>query len=248
MKSRCIKLGVNVDHVATVRQARGTRYPDPIEASRIALSAGADSITVHLREDRRHIQEEDVFRLRAEAGLYLNLEMAAIDEMISFASRVRPDEVCLVPEKREERTTEGGLNTTERRAELAAATRPLSDVGIRISFFVEPDEESILAAAELGAHCVELHTGRLAEMQGVEAEREAERIRAAAVQAHELGLQVNAGHGLNVANVARLRSVPWLDTLNIGHSIVARAVLVGLPAAVREMCAAMRVLDAEHER
>ncbi len=248
MKDRRIQLGLNVDHVATVRQARGTVYPDPIEASRIALSAGADSITVHLREDRRHIQDEDVRRLRAEDGLYLNLEMAAIDEMVAIAGQVRPDEVCLVPEKREEQTTEGGLDTKARRKELAAATTPLSDLGIRVSFFVEPDEESISAAAELGAHCVELHTGRLAEVQGPEAEREAERLRAAAVQAHELGLQVNAGHGLNLSNIERLRSVPWLDTLNIGHSIVARAVLVGLPEAVREMRAVMLVLDAERER
>lgn len=240
-----MKLGVNIDHVATLRQARGTVYPDPLEAARIVMRAGAEGLTVHLREDRRHILDADVRALRAEPGLFLNLEMAHIPEMVAIARSVRPDEVCLVPEKREERTTEGGLDVVGRRAELEPVVSALLGDGIRVSLFIEPSPEAVAGAAALGVDCVELHTGAYAEAGEESARQEIQRLIAAAKQAHGLGIQVNAGHGLNLDNLSGLRPVPWLDTLNIGHSIVARAVFVGLAEAVREMRCAMQDLHPE---
>lgn len=237
--SAILRLGVNVDHVATLRQARGAVYPDVMEAARICLRAGASGITVHLREDRRHIQESDVRALRAEPGLRLNLEMALCAEILAIALDVRPEEVCLVPERREERTTEGGLDAAGRLAELRGPVAALASAGIAVSLFVEPDAPQIEAAAALGARMVELHTGRYCELSGAACDAEIERMIAAARLAHRRGLQVNAGHGLTVGNVRGLFRVPHLHTLNIGHSIIARAIFVGLDRAVREMMDAL---------
>ena len=237
--SRRVLLGVNVDHVATLRQARGVDYPDPVEASRIAAEAGADGITVHLREDRRHIQDRDVERIRAELGVKLNLEMAATGEMVAIARRVRPDDVCIVPERRAELTTEGGLAVAGNEAALAPLVRALVDAGIRVSLFVDPDPRQIAASHAVGAAVVELHTGRYCEVRGEEVGAELRQLVGAAEQAHGLGLVVNAGHGLTVANVGPIARLPHLHELNIGHAIVARAVLIGMAAAVREMRAAI---------
>lgn len=230
-----ILLGVNVDHVATIRQARGVDYPDPVEASRIAADAGADGITVHLREDRRHIQDRDVERIRAELPVKLNLEMAATDEMVAIARRIRPDDVCIVPERRAELTTEGGLAVAGNENGLAPLVRALVDAGIRVSLFVDPDPRQIAASHAVGATVVELHTGRYCEVRGSAVAQELAQLVAAAEQAHACGLVVNAGHGLTVANVGPIARLPHLHELNIGHAIVARAVLVGMAAAVREM-------------
>ncbi|MBI2442211.1 MAG: pyridoxine 5'-phosphate synthase [Lentisphaerae bacterium] len=239
MKCRGFKLGVNVDHVATLRQARGTVYPDPLEAARLCEKAGAHGITVHLREDRRHIQDADVARLRKALKIRLNLEMAATPAIIAIAIRMRPDEVCLVPEKRRELTTEGGLNVCGQRATLRRAVARLADAGIVVSLFVDPERRQLEAAAAIGASVVELHTGAYCDATGSRAQRELRRLIAGACYAHGLGLQVNAGHGINLANISGILRIPWLDTLNIGHSIVARAVLIGMRAAVREMLKAM---------
>ena len=233
--TRGIRLGVNVDHVATLRQARGTPYPDPVEAARVAVRAGADLVTVHLREDRRHIQPADVEAIRAEPGLRLNLEMANVPSVVDFALRVRPDEVCLVPERREERTTEGGLDAAGQFDALRPVVGALAGAGILVSLFIEPEATAIDAAARMEAPCIELHTGAYAGREGDPRTGEAARLASAAALAHDRGLQVNAGHGLNLDNLDGLCAVPWLDTLNIGHSIVARAVWVGLETAVREM-------------
>ena len=235
-----VLLGVNIDHVATVRQARRVDYPDPVEAARIAERAGADGITAHLREDRRHIQDHDVERLRRELTTKLNLEMAAADEMIAKAIALAPPDVCVVPERREEVTTEGGLAIVPRQDEIARVVRKLAAAGIRVSLFLDPEITDIEAAAALAAPVVELHTGAYAnatERHG--RERELERLRRAAERGHELGLQMNAGHGLTVENVAPIAAIPEIVELNIGHSIVARAVLIGMDAAVREMRAAL---------
>jgi pyridoxine 5-phosphate synthase len=236
---RRVLLGVNVDHVATLRQARGVDYPDPVEASRIAADAGADGITVHLREDRRHIQDRDVERIRAELAVKLNLEMAATGEMVAIARRVRPEDVCIVPERRAELTTEGGLAVAGREAALAPLVGALADAGIRVSLFVDPDPRQIAASHAVGATVVELHTGRYCEVRGDAVEAERRQLVAAAEQAHALGLVVNAGHGLTVGNVGPIARLPQLHELNIGHAIVARAVLIGMAAAVREMRAAI---------
>jgi pyridoxine 5-phosphate synthase len=231
-----MQLGVNVDHVATLRQARGTSYPDPVEAARIAMANGADLITVHLREDRRHIQEFDVERIRDELEAPLNLEMAATPEMQRFAERIRPDECCIVPEKREELTTEGGLNAAADVPRLADLCRALEEKGIAVSLFVDPDAEQIDASAEIGASIVELHTGRYAEaMDAHTAARELEAIRLGVERALGAGLQVNAGHGLHYENVQSVAAMPQITCLNIGHAIVARATLDGMAAAVSEM-------------
>jgi len=235
-----LRLGVNVDHVATLRQARGTPYPDPVEAARAAVRGGAAGITVHLREDRRHIREDDVRRLRAEPGLALNLEMAAAPAIVDFALAVRPDEVCLVPERRQELTTEGGLDVVGQRGALTATTGRLLQAGIAVSLFIEPSRVQIEAAAALGVPYVELHTGRFCDARDAgEASAELARLVEGARAAHAAGLRVNAGHGIHTGNLAALLAMPHLDTLNIGHSLVARAVFVGLEAAVREMRAAM---------
>lgn len=230
-----ILLGVNIDHIATVRQLRGTRYPDPIQAALLAEEAGADGITVHLREDRRHIQDRDVRLLAEVLNTRMNFEMAVTEEMIAIAEELRPAHVCLVPEKREELTTEGGLDVIAGREAIASACRRLAAVGCEVSLFVGPDPEQIRAAFETGAPVVELHTGAYADAQGEAARIEHVRIAAAAELASELGLIVNAGHGLHYHNVEAIAAIPGLHELNIGHAIVARALFVGLKEAVIEM-------------
>ena len=229
-------LGVNVDHVATLRQARGTDYPDPVEAALQAEQAGADSITVHLREDRRHIQDHDVERLQQRKQTRVNLEMAVTDEMVAIACRLRPADVCLVPEKREELTTEGGLDVRANLAGVTAATAQLAAAGIRVSLFIDPDNAQIDAAVDSGAPVIELHTGTYADAPDAAAEAaEQERIMVAAGYAHSRGLVVNAGHGLHLDNVTAIAAIPEIVELNIGHSLIADAVFSGLPAAVGAM-------------
>ena len=245
-----LKLGVNIDHVATLREARyrgrDRGEPDPIEAALICESAGAHGITAHLREDRRHMQEADVRKLRKALKTRLNLEIANTPEIIAITLDVKPEVVCVVPERRAEVTTEGGLNVANQWPALAATRKRLNDAGIDVSLFISPDAEQIEAAARTGSQFVELHTGAFAENfhRKRERARELERLAAAARQAHEAGLGVNAGHGLNYQNVAALRQVPHLVELNIGHSIVSRAIVVGLAAAVQEMLLAMEKIDA----
>lgn len=240
MKSYPLKLGVNIDHVATLRQVRGTTYPSPLEAARQCAKAGAHSITVHLREDRRHIQDADVRALRKADVLPLNLEMANADEIVRIALRVKPDEVCIVPERRQELTTEGGLDVAGQREALAPTIDRLSRAGIRVSLFIAPEREQIEAAVELGAPVIELHTGSFCEASGRKAERELKRLVEAAAHAHARRLQVNAGHGINLENLPAILRIPYLDTLNIGHSIVSHAVFVGLAAAVAAMLKGMK--------
>ena len=230
-----VLLGVNIDHVATVRQARGTHYPSVVRAAELAESAGADSITVHLREDRRHIQDEDVRRLCATTKTRVNLEMAVTPEMLGIALQRRPSDVCLVPEKREELTTEGGLDVAGNLAAVAEAVAELNSAGIRASLFIDPDPEQLDAARQAGAPVVELHTGTYADATGGEQEMELERLRKACLTGHEMGLIINAGHGLHLGNVQDVARLPNMNELNIGHSIIARAIFVGLDAAVREM-------------
>lgn len=231
-----IRLGVNIDHVATLRQARGTSYPDPVEAAQIAENAGADSITVHLREDRRHIQDRDVLRLRESLQTRMNLEMAATAELVAFACRWRPQACCLVPERRQELTTEGGLDVLAHRAELAPVCAQLLDAGIHVAFFIDPDSLQIKAAAALHVPAVELHTGRYADAADEQARaEELRRLQQAAAQATGLGIEVHAGHGLHYRNVMPVAAIPVITELNIGHSIIARALMTGLAEAVREM-------------
>lgn len=231
-----IKLGVNIDHVATLRQARGTRYPDPVEAARVAEQAGADSITLHLREDRRHIQERDVELLKSMLQTRMNLEMAVTDSMVAYAVRVRPEDCCLVPERRQELTTEGGLDVAGNPDKIANACRRLADAGARVSLFVDAEPAQIDAAAKAGAPVIEIHTGRYADAIDAGArDEELGRIELAVQQGLALGLQVNAGHGLNYHNVQAIAALPGIAELNIGHAIVARAVFNGLADAVREM-------------
>lgn len=239
MTDPSIRLGVNIDHVATLRQARGTRYPDPVAAARLCERAGANGITVHLREDRRHICDADVFALKEALQIPLNLEMACVPEIVEIALQVQPAEVCLVPERREELTTEGGLDLLGRREQIMDMITRLNRADIVVSLFVEPDPDQLACSAESGADYVELHTGRYCDAEGAAAETELSRLIAGAEQAHALGLRVNAGHGIHLGNIASILRIPHLDTLNIGHSIVSRAVLVGMEAAVREMKAAM---------
>ncbi|MCE9616643.1 MAG: pyridoxine 5'-phosphate synthase [Lentisphaerae bacterium] len=234
-----LKLGVNIDHVATVRQARRTVYPDVVEAARLCEGAGAHGITVHLREDRRHIQDADVSALRQGIRTRLNLEMAVAAEIVAIACAVRPDEACLVPERRAELTTEGGLDVAGHREAMRATVRTLTDAGIVVSLFIDPDPAQLDAAAAVGAPYVELHTGTYCDARGASAERELRRLIAAARHAHGLGLRVNAGHGINLDNLAGILQMPHLDTLNIGHSLVARAIMVGMGRAVEEMLGAM---------
>ncbi len=235
-----MRLGVNVDHVATLRQARGVDYPDPVEAALVAEAAGADGITVHLREDRRHIQERDVEELRRRLRVKLNLEMAVTDAMVDFALRVQPGDACFVPERREELTTEGGLDVAGHAARITAAARRLAAAGIRVSLFIDPDPAQVRASRSAGVHAVELHTGDYANAAGdAERGRQLARLRLAAAEAALLGLEVHAGHGLTVANVRPVAAIAEIVELNIGHSIVARAVLIGMAAAVREMRAVL---------
>jgi pyridoxine 5-phosphate synthase len=241
-----LKLGVNIDHVATVREARyrglPAGEPDPVAAAQACEAAGADGITAHLREDRRHIVDRDVWKLREVVTTRLNLEMANAPEIVDIAVRLQPHIVCLVPERRQEVTTEGGLDVAGQVAALTATRKRMNEVGVEVSLFVAPDLQQIQAAARTGSQFVELHTGQFAEHFADPAarDREVQRLAAAARQAHELGLRVNAGHGLNYANLPALFTVPHLVELNIGHSIVSRAVLAGLANAVREMLALMR--------
>ncbi len=231
-----IKLGVNVDHVATLRQARGTVYPDPFVAALEAERGGADGITVHLREDRRHIQERDVRRLREGIATKLNLELAVTEEMLTIVCDIVPADACLVPERREELTTEGGLDVAGDAVRYRDAVTRLAAAGVRVSLFVDPDTAQIQAAAAAGAPVVELHTGAFANAaEAGEAKRELERLRVAAELAVGAGIVVNAGHGLNYDNVTGVLGLPGLNELNIGHAIVARAVFTGLRAAVAEM-------------
>ena len=231
-----IRLGVNIDHVATLRQARGTRYPDPIQAALEAEQAGADAITLHLREDRRHIQEQDVEALRRVIQTRMNLEMAVTDDMVAFACRLRPQDCCLVPERRQELTTEGGLDVVSGLKKISDACRCMAEAGVRVSLFVDPDPGQIEAAARTGAPVIEIHTGRYADA-GSDAARQQEvvRIEQAVQQALDLQLHVNAGHGLNYHNVQAIAAIPGIVELNIGHAIVARALFTGMREAVREM-------------
>jgi pyridoxine 5-phosphate synthase len=231
-----ILLGVNIDHVATLRQARGTDYPSPVETALAAEDAGADYITLHLREDRRHIQDRDVLELRKKLRTRMNLEAAVTPEMIRFARRARPHDVCLVPERRAELTTEGGLDVAGNLKRVTQACHDLAAAGIRVSLFIDADTRQIDAAKKTGAVVVELHTGAYAEARGSSRQgRELAKVRAGAQYAVERELHVNAGHGLNYVNVQPVAAIPGIRELNIGHSIVARSVMVGFPEAVREM-------------
>lgn len=238
-----LRLGVNVDHVATVRNARGGTYPDPVRAALLAVEAGADGITAHLREDRRHIRDADMAALKAALTVPLNFEMAATDEMVAIAIATRPHAACLVPEKREERTTEGGLDIIGGRAHLAPRIRALAEAGIRVSLFVEPEPAVMEAAKALGAPVVELHTGSYCEAavagDQAEIERELARIRRAADHGAGIGLEIHAGHGLTTESVGPVAALPQIRELNIGHALIADAIFVGLPQAVRDMRAAM---------
>lgn len=229
-------LGVNVDHVAGLRQARGTRYPDPVFAAMLAEQAGADVITVHLREDRRHIQDRDVARLSEALQTRMNFEMAVTDEMLAIAKRIQPADCCFVPERREELTTEGGLDVAGQLERVSSATAELQGAGIRVSLFIDPEADQLHAAVAAGAQVVELHTGQFAEATAdAVIHAEFRRIQDAAVLGHSLGLQINAGHGLHYHNVAPIAALREITELNIGHSIVARSVFTGFEAAVREM-------------
>lgn len=231
-----IELGVNIDHVATLRQVRGTSYPDPIKAALLAERCGADAITLHLREDRRHIQDRDVESLRGQLRTRMNLEAAVTEEMIAIACRVRPQDVCLVPEKRQELTTEGGLDVVGHAEEVGAACRRLAGAGIRVSLFIDADPAQIDAAVSCGAPVIELHTGCYADAPDPGAQgRELERIRAAVNYAAGRGLKVNAGHGLHFGNVAAIAAIPQIAELNIGHALVAEALFMGWEPAIRRM-------------
>jgi pyridoxine 5-phosphate synthase len=234
-----IELGINIDHVATVRQARRVSYPDPVHAALLAEQAGADNITLHLREDRRHIQDRDVHSLRPLLKTRMNLEMGLTDEMVDIALGVRPHDCCLVPEKRQEITTEGGLDVAGDVERVAASVRRLQDAGIRVALFIAPDPAQIDAAKRSGAPVIELHTGTYAEATGAEQARELDRLASAARRAAGLGLEVHAGHGLTYHNVIPVAAIPEIVELNIGHCIIARAIFTGLEVAVRDMKALM---------
>ena len=232
---RHLRLGVNIDHVATVRNARGSGYPDPVRAALLAAEAGADGITAHLREDRRHITDEDIARLAAELTIPLNLEMAATDEMLAIALRHRPHAACIVPERREERTTEGGLDAAGQHHVLAPMVSELKGANIRVSLFIEPDPAQIEAAIRLGAPVVELHTGRYCELEGEAQTAELRRIADAAALAAKNGIEVHAGHGLTFDNVAPIAAIPQLAELNIGHFLIGEAIFEGLAPVVKRM-------------
>ncbi|MDO6564444.1 pyridoxine 5'-phosphate synthase [Amphritea sp. 1_MG-2023] len=236
MEPSRLLLGVNIDHIATLRQARGTRYPDPVQAAAVAEEAGADGITVHLREDRRHIQDRDIYLLAQTLQTRMNFEMAVTDEMISIAEKVGPGHACLVPEKREELTTEGGLDIVGQQSKIKAACDRLAAAGVEVSLFIDPEPSQIDATLACGAPVIELHTGAYADADNASAQQaELERIRDAAAYAFSKGLIVNAGHGLNYHNVEQIAEIPQINELNIGHGIMARAVFVGLKQAIVEM-------------
>jgi len=230
---------VNIDHVATIRNARGTAYPDPVRAAEPALASGADGITLHLREDRRHIRDDDVERMRALVKTLMNLEMAATDEMIGIAARVRPDVITLVPERREERTTEGGLDVVRARGQIEKAARMCAENGIKLSLFIEADEAAVRFGKELGARQVELHTGEYCDKTGAAQQAELDRLRVGAKLAQSLGLEVAAGHGLTRENVVAVAAIPEVEELNIGHAVIADAVFAGLPRAIEDFRAAV---------
>jgi pyridoxine 5-phosphate synthase len=230
-----LRLGVNIDHVATIRNARGGDHPDPVRAAFAAAAAGADGITAHLREDRRHIRDDDIERLRARLTVPLNLEMAATEEMLEIALRHRPHAACIVPEKREERTTEGGLDAAGQDNHLLPFVARLGDAGIRVSLFIEPDARQVAAAVRLGAPVVEFHTGRYAHLEGEERAAELRRIADAAALAAKNGIEPHAGHGLSFDNVAPIAAIPHIRELNIGHFLVGEAIFTGFEAAVRRM-------------
>lgn len=230
-----IRLGINVDHVATVRQARMIDIPDPVEAALLAENAGADGITVHLREDRRHIQESDVKRLLQRARTKVNLEMAVTPAMVAFAAKHKPADACFVPEKRAELTTEGGLNVVRHRSKVKDAVAKLQDRGVNVALFIDPAKAQIDIAHEVGAHAIEIHTGTYCNVKGAKRQKELRTIVEAAKYAQRLGLEVHGGHGLNYDNVLPIARIPEMIELNIGHSVIARAVIVGIQQAVREM-------------
>ncbi len=232
---KTLDLGVNIDHVATLRQARGSRYPDPVSAALIAEKSGADSITLHLREDRRHIQDRDVHALKEAMQTHMNLEMAVTEEMLSIATELNPSDCCLVPEKREELTTEGGLDVAGQLEKVTDACSRLAGQGIRVSLFIDPDERQLDAAVKAGAPVVELHTGTYADCDGDAQQSELERVVAAATYGQQIGLIVNAGHGLHYENVTAIARIPEIIELNIGHAIIAQSVFDGLSAAVSNM-------------
>ncbi len=236
---RHLRLGVNIDHVATIRNARGIKHPDPVRAARLAAQAGADGITAHLREDRRHISDEDIDRLSREIDLPLNLEMAATDEMLQIALRHKPHAACIVPEKRAELTTEGGLDAVGGHNHLARFVRELVGAKIRVSLFIDPDPKQLDAARALGAPVVELHTGAYCEAEGAARDRELERIVKAAAHAEALGLECHAGHGLSYDTVGPVAAIPTIVELNIGHFLIGEAIFSGLDSAIKRMRAAM---------
>jgi pyridoxine 5-phosphate synthase len=240
MQARALRLGVNIDHVATIRNARGGRHPDPVRAARVAAAAGADGITAHLREDRRHISDDDIARLSRDIDLPLNLEMAATREMLAIAVRHRPHAACIVPEKRTEVTTEGGLDAAAGESELRPFVRELGAAGIRVSLFIDPDAPQLEAAVRLGAPVVELHTGAYCEAAGPERARELQRLVDAAARAEALGLECHAGHGLGFDTVGAVAAIPTIVELNIGHFLIGEAIFGGLDAAVRRMRALMQ--------
>jgi pyridoxine 5-phosphate synthase len=238
MRAKQQRLYINIDHIATLRQARRGDEPDPVEAASVCETAGADGITAHLREDRRHMQDADIVKLRKSVRTYFNLEMACVAEMLELARQLKPEQVTLVPERREEITTEGGLDITSDPARIQNAVEALADAGIRVSLFIDPSRVAVEQSKKLGVPAIELHTGSYAHHPGSEAPLEA--LRDSARRAADLGLAVHAGHGLNLRNVAAVAAIPEIEELNIGHSIVSRAVFVGLDRAVREMGEAMR--------
>ena len=240
-----LRLGVNIDHVATVRNARGGVHPDPIEAAKKAVRAGADGITAHLREDRRHIRDDDIWRIKDEVRAPLNFEMAATDEMVAMACEVMPNACCLVPEKREELTTEGGLSVAGQHNHLASYIQQLQDHGIRVSLFVDPVAKEIEAARELGADIIELHAGPYTEASGTTRKFELKRLQEGAALAHQLGLECHAGHGLSYETVGKVAAIPTIVELNIGHFIVGQSILDGLEDVVRQMKTLMRIARRE---
>lgn len=245
MKQPYLRLGVNIDHVATIRNARGGRHPDPVRAARLAAQSGADGITAHLREDRRHISDRDIDRLTREIDLPLNLEMATTEEMLAIALAHKPHAACLVPEKREERTTEGGLDAVRGHNHLSHYVRRLGDAGIRVSLFIEPDPAQLDAAKALGAPVVELHTGAYCEAEGAESRRHLDRLIAAADYAKRIGLECHAGHGLTFDTVAPVAAIASLAELNIGHFLIGEAIFGGLESAIRRMRSLMDKARAE---
>lgn len=239
-QTQLIDLGINIDHVATLRNARGTFYPDPLQAALLAEEAGADCITLHMREDRRHIKDADVERIRPQLVTRMNLETAVTQEMLDFACRIKPQDVCLVPERREELTTEGGLDVIKYFSQVKAAVKQLQAEGIRVSLFIDADANQIQAAAESGATVIEIHTGRYADAEELLVqEQELSRVRSGVLEGVKRGLKVNAGHGLHYTNVQSIAAIPEIAELNIGHAIVAQAVFVGWEKAIRDMKAIM---------